>query len=1459
MNSLKKKKIDINYNTNEWRKVGFIGISNWVLDPAKMNRGIFVNRCSPDIDELKQIASGICKNDEKVINIMEKYLPSLANAYIELCELTRKYREFFGLRDFYSLIKMIYYEIKEKSGLLDMDFLEKAIRRNFGGLVFINPLEPFMRQFHKDRHLVKFNKEKANVIELIREALTRRNDRKTVEGENRYLLLLAQNENALDLLNNYILEQVDIKNTRVIFGSSFPNDQHYSQICRQIHQIKLSMELGKTVILLNLESLYESLYDALNQFYYRFGDNEKFVDLGLGTQRVKCLVHDDFRLIVVADKNSVYDPKRFPIPLVNRLEKHCLSVASILNERKVLIVRSIQEWCSSISTVSTTTTIKESLADIFIGFTDDTIASLTLKVCQENNFDEIAECDEYAVVEVSTLIIDRIKCLLLQCATSDAIIRLDQQQQQQRQENVDVKTVSQIYFYQQSHNSFGEFLNMLFLKDTKKQSFIQITTHSKLLSSNDIAHLSKFFHIKIESLLAFNTQQQFVEMLNTFFKVNQQNEKPSILVIQCDCANYYSDLVSSARYCIVDQLIKEDTFKLNDNIYIMFIIQVPKISGGCFSGFQTAQWFCYHIDDLQDDVNIGNIYEYKETALSKVFENLLPEQHDTIKNETKRISLIRILESSIYSICSKVVDVCKRSQDEVVVNRCVKRVELLMSLFRNENSKFMRILIKLISKLQHEKEVYSSTPQRSKTWIYNEVARLQNIMKYGTLKISCRNYIEGRLTILLAGLIAFLDTNQNFNILFESEKDWIQDFWLGLFEDENFIDFKYEKFYLQSNGHEKVEFNCIDYRINGAEFQLKLPFSWLIKEFIDNLIAQHNSNFIENNNDWTTRQIQIDESFINVTNNPFIIFEQISNVFKSSPQYLSFISLLKVENRQEFFRYYVNDYLILTYSKIINKNHLNVVYMRIKSQILSYYTKNFNDMDVLIALHMSFDDLKKELELLSQFIEIDCGIADTLVKNEELMGSNLCFLASKILCKKFTKLNAGMDQKSWTNWLEDIAKTSHLIDDFIQVFINSPKNNMNLVGQDHANSIAEFKSLWERSITLKLFIENVCKDTEKLYKHCIRLWNLLKDPIDYKKQKSIKELINFLNIVIKASKNQYKLQLKKCAGCMEDNIEVLRKPSKCQCALCKICVGSFENSKRCPGCNVTIDHKKDALTFTIVQDNDAYKQEYLTFKTNCDTFFLDIVSTLCLNDNILPENEVIEILIEQIMPKLSSDAIEDVDFNLNPTIKSTLLQLLLNYSSSEVETALENLFSKSALFLRNTYKYQDIMELNLMYINAFEDSLYSTATDKETNTNLFADAELAIELFKKLTYSNNNENQISQLRSIAEIRFCLVTCSRFVNDFNSNNVLQKALMNEANDFMDVYPSEWPKYFILKQVFRRYGKSVLTSTNKFEELKWIIPEFLINELTNVIILVMKFYTEYNFLFCLFVLSIHRTVL
>lgn len=37
-------------------RVAFIGLSNWALDPAKMNRGIMLCRNEPDEDELEETA-----------------------------------------------------------------------------------------------------------------------------------------------------------------------------------------------------------------------------------------------------------------------------------------------------------------------------------------------------------------------------------------------------------------------------------------------------------------------------------------------------------------------------------------------------------------------------------------------------------------------------------------------------------------------------------------------------------------------------------------------------------------------------------------------------------------------------------------------------------------------------------------------------------------------------------------------------------------------------------------------------------------------------------------------------------------------------------------------------------------------------------------------------------------------------------------------------------------------------------------------------------------------------------------------------------------------------------------------------------------------------------------------------------------------------------------------------------
>lgn len=81
--------------------MAFIGISNWALDPAKMNRGVLVTRGDPDTDELLLSARGICsdKDDDPVRARLEPHFKGLAAAYRDICR--KQKREFFGLRDFY--------------------------------------------------------------------------------------------------------------------------------------------------------------------------------------------------------------------------------------------------------------------------------------------------------------------------------------------------------------------------------------------------------------------------------------------------------------------------------------------------------------------------------------------------------------------------------------------------------------------------------------------------------------------------------------------------------------------------------------------------------------------------------------------------------------------------------------------------------------------------------------------------------------------------------------------------------------------------------------------------------------------------------------------------------------------------------------------------------------------------------------------------------------------------------------------------------------------------------------------------------------------------------------------------------------------------------------------------------------------------------------------------------------
>lgn len=434
------------------KKVGFIGISNWALDPAKMNRGIFVSRGDPDEKELIDTAKGICRSDGMILERVRDFFQPFARAYLNICR--REGKGFFGLRDYYSLIKMIFAVARSSQRKPTSEEMVKAVLRNFSGKQHVDAVAVFTKWLP-----VTPNLENINAIEFVRE---------NIEGvgqdeECRYLLVLTKNYAALKILQQTVFSENCLP--EIIFGSSFPKDQEYTQICRNINRVKICMETGQAVVLLNLQNLYESLYDALNQYYVCLGE-QKYVDLGLGSHRVKCRVHRNFRLIVVEERDVVY--KQFPIPLINRLEKHYLDIHTVLKTEQKRMVEELEKWVAlfvSLKGRNITVTYRYEPADVFIGYHSDTCASVILQAIEKHK-DSVEEADH------DRRVLDEAKLIMLKCATPDSVVRLDCTDLPK----VESEHLAMVYFEKQSSSCLANFiLSQIWQDEMCASSFTEVT------------------------------------------------------------------------------------------------------------------------------------------------------------------------------------------------------------------------------------------------------------------------------------------------------------------------------------------------------------------------------------------------------------------------------------------------------------------------------------------------------------------------------------------------------------------------------------------------------------------------------------------------------------------------------------------------------------------------------------------------------------------------------------------------------------------------------------------------------------------------------------------------------------------------------------------------------------------------------------------------------------------------
>ncbi|KAK3276973.1 hypothetical protein CYMTET_14987 [Cymbomonas tetramitiformis] len=338
------------HNLLERPQCAFIGLSNWALDPAKMNRCIYLTRPDPSPGELLATVQVLVSASASAV--LRGHVETFCYAYIQITEqqAAAGHAQFFGLRDLYAFVKLLDRLVcsSTASPLPTGLAVAAAMQAGFGGLppdqfttVVATPFFHAIQTAFRDAQVRMTTAEHIS-NGLAASAMMRSN---LEDDRSRHLLVItpAQVSPLNALRDSGVL---DGRHVSVIFGSRFPEDcasKVYQY--QRIHTIKDCMQMGSTVVLLHLGELYESLYDMLNQSYSRRFAH-MYCRLAFGGQSRLCAVHPAFRCVVVASADQAYT--RLPAPFLNRFEKQAFVPHSLLGDVERAAFRDVCSWCRSL-------------------------------------------------------------------------------------------------------------------------------------------------------------------------------------------------------------------------------------------------------------------------------------------------------------------------------------------------------------------------------------------------------------------------------------------------------------------------------------------------------------------------------------------------------------------------------------------------------------------------------------------------------------------------------------------------------------------------------------------------------------------------------------------------------------------------------------------------------------------------------------------------------------------------------------------------------------------------------------------------------------------------------------------------------------------------------------------------------------------------------------------------------
>ncbi|XP_019896923.2 E3 ubiquitin-protein ligase rnf213-alpha isoform X2 [Esox lucius] len=1366
------------------KKVGFIGISNWALDPAKMNRGIFVSRGDPDEKELIESAKGICSSDRMILEKVSNLFQPFARAYLKISP--EKGKGFFGLRDYYSLIKMLFAVTKASEKTPTEEEIVKAVLRNFSGRDDVDAVEVFTETLR-----INTNLERISAVELVRQNILAQ------EEECRYLLLLTKNYAALQILQQTFFSEGC--QPEIIFGSSFPKDQEYTQICRNINRVKICMETGRTIVLLNLQNLYESLYDALNQYYVCLG-GQKYVDLGLGTHRVKCRVHKGFRLVVIEDKDVVYN--QFPIPLINRLEKHYLDIHTVLSKEQRELVADLERWVEQfVDFRQNSQTYKYKPPDVFIGFHEDTCASVVLQVTDKQR-------EEMDIPDQQRKVLDESKLILLNCATPDSVVRLDYT----GLSKVECEYLTKFYYEERKHSSLADFVCHAQQVEQSHTCFTEVTTFSRLLTESDIGPLKTVVNnVELLSLQQFDTEISFRKKIREFL-TSRETSGDKVLIIQSDLdeASHKANVIASAKYSAINEINKSRK-EIEGKVYVYFITKLLRLDGGTsFVGFHGGPWRSVHIDDLRRSKDIvSDISVLRNLAICQLFEERLvkaqdhthagTDQHD--RELDNRRGWEDVLDTTLL-LRSCVQSAVGMLRDQVEGGfRNTRRVEILLTLLSdneetNGRDGFLRIVKRRLHSLL---STWGKNNIVTKNWVINEASNIDALHEGGTFRQTLWKRVQAVVIPLLAQLVSVIDRDCNLDILLDTNAGGpIKKLWLDIFGDEKLLDVPYASV----DNSESKTFLVQNYIAIDKNIRCTMPFSWKIMDHLEELriyALQHEGQ--------TQRQ-----------------FEEL---FWKTPLG-HYVAIADKETQIELFHRYLQDFITMTMN-VTNKVDLQLLCDALSCCVNELRLNHTHAMETEVIslpwVHAAYNKFKNRLQNLDRMIRIP-QVGQGLLENTHTKdGMELVLdVYAAMACVEYLEPQALETDHQRLAWLRQVRRLQ------VPIELVCSEESLKHYGERSKAMVCRVQCRWNRVVVVSLFVEHLLLGIETVDKRLKpfvltsmrRLCHVLERNADVKMKEAFDEVIDVLKacregaVEIKRNSKQFR---KKCSAFFIDLVST-------------VC---FKDNS--PPCTDIIQHLLSFLTveaqsWSVNREHQQIKRQPLVdhsadhilwFTGWAWTLFVKLLFLIFHLLNLLMVETQSALNVRGPFCRPTKKAISPFGavVDKGPVVWSVVLKLLLKYSFDEVKGPLQQHLTQ--VEQSDIFDESSKTELYSLYINCMEDSMCEMQC--RTSVEQQECLQMESDFLHNLMCTGATSRQMATVecfQQVARVRRCLDLAVNLLVDRQRVMATEEEFLTSVQELCKHSGDDWYRVYLIRKICNQHGIECVQHFLTVADMKWLFP-------------------------------------